>query len=85
MQTEFVQKISVNTFSDYLKRFTKELGDPTYFVKQNLDKEYFWETENFKFSLIESADTKTYYYQIESFCDKSPLEFQHELRVKPDF
>lgn len=85
MQSDFIQKISRNTFSEYLKRFTNDLGAPTYFVNDKQDRVSFWETENFKFSLIESADKKICSYQIESFCDKSPLEFQHELRVKPDF
>lgn len=80
----FIKKITQDTYKSYLTRFSIELGQSQTSINQNGAEVIYWETENFKFSLIKTIPID-YYYQIESFCDKSPLEFQHELRVKPDF
>jgi len=85
MDSDFKQKISKDTFAIYLVRFSTEFGQPVISKAEDNSDIYAWETENFKFCLLKSNSSDDCFYSIESFCDKSPLEFQHELRVKPDF
>jgi len=80
-----------NTFKDVknsirlLENFYRDsTGDVLKLIVQH--ENYIWETENYEFKLTRQFGKQDLFlYEIETFCDKSPLEFQHELRVKPDF